>query len=106
MSRALGKDETIANVVMARVFLGARLASVWGVAGQGPPLTTGTDPVNRPLGSGASHSLGMMLTVSGGWVGVSGGGAAPQGEECLSLLAFVGLEIRLTTPKWVRPRRS
>ena len=82
MSGALGKDETIANVVIARVFLVARLASVWGVAG-GPPLTTGTDPVNRPLGSGASHSLGMMLTVSGGWVGVSGrGGAAPQGEEC------------------------
>ena len=30
MSRALGKDETIANVVIARVFLVARLASVWG----------------------------------------------------------------------------
>ena len=75
MSRALGKDETIANVVIARVFLVARLASVWGVAG-GPPLTTGTDPVNRPLGSGASHSLGMMLTVSGGWVGVSEGRSA------------------------------
>ena len=106
MSRALGKDETIANVVIARVFLVARLASVWGVAG-GPPLTTGTDPVNRPLGSGASHSLGMMLTVSGGWVGVSGrgGGSAPRGGVLL-FCSLVGLEIRLTTPMWVRPRRS